>query len=237
MTQPFEACTECVANSFCGRIGGNFPPLPTEKECNAKFRLDKALALSGIPKKYINANLYNYTVDANNKAIYDKLQPVIDNIFDEVAGGFSAILFGSGSGTGKTYNAVTLLNHYIYKGCLKNSFDFETPLAKYIEYAPFIDDLRYVDDEELMAARFSELLKTPLLLLDDVGAGHFTDFAREQTYIIVNHRYNNNLSTLVTSNLDLNALKDTIGTRTMSRLLSNSMLVEFTGADRRRSIR
>jgi DNA replication protein DnaC len=194
----------------------------------------KTIALAEMPKRYLPANLYNCKVDSRNKATYGKVKPLLDNIVEEVDGGLNVFFYGSNTGTGKTYYAAMFINHYIYKTC-GTRFDFEHPLAMYVDYAKLIDDLRYLEDDTGIQERFDTIMNVPILLLDDLGAGTMSDYSREQTFLLLNHRFNNVLSTITTSNLSLRDLMQDkkLGKRNVSRLLSNGMAVEVGGTDRR----
>ena len=74
-----------------------------------------------------------------------------------------------------------------------------------------------------------------LLHIDDLGAEHRTEWVLEQLYTIINSRYEDERSTIVTSNLERDALAEQLGERIVSRL--EGMCGEplpFWGADARR---
>jgi DNA replication protein DnaC len=73
-----------------------------------------------------------------------------------------------------------------------------------------------------------------LLHIDDLGAEHRTDWVLEQLYSIVNARYEEERSTIVTSNLNPIELGEQLGERIVSRLEGSCDLVGFYGADARR---
>jgi DNA replication protein DnaC len=79
------------------------------------------------------------------------------------------------------------------------------------------------------------LAEVDLLHLDDVGAENRTDWALEQLYSIVNTRYEEQRSIVVTTNLQPDELSEQIGARTVSRLIEmcGDPLPLF-GEDRRR---
>ena len=76
-----------------------------------------------------------------------------------------------------------------------------------------------------------------LLHVDDVGAEHTSEWVLEQLYSIVNTRYEDQRSIVVTTNLQPDELAKQIGTRTVSRLIEmcGDPLPLF-GGDRRRSL-
>ena len=62
------------------------------------------------------------------------------------------------------------------------------------------------------------LCEVDLLHLDDLGAEKRTEWVLEQLYSIVNERWQNERSIVVTTNLGLDELRDQIGLRTVSRI-------------------
>jgi DNA replication protein DnaC len=233
----YSECNKCIATPFCQKYRLK---VTSEKEtCDAKVFLDKALELSDIPAEYLTANLYNYKKDDVNSSALNYVSPFIKNIVKEVEGGLNMMLLGKECGSGKTYHAAMLLNHYIYKTCNTRKFNFEDPLALFVAYPELIHEIRYHKDEEKTQKRVVNIMEVPILLLDDVGSGTMSEFAREQTYIIINHRYNHRLSTIITSNYSAKELcsDDVFGSRIMSRITRNCGFFLFKGTDRRKSWR
>ncbi|HUB74566.1 MAG TPA: ATP-binding protein [Solirubrobacteraceae bacterium] len=76
-----------------------------------------------------------------------------------------------------------------------------------------------IEDEEGVLGFLDRLAGVDLLHLDDVGAENRTDWALEQLYSIVNTRYEEERSIVVTTNLQPDALAEQIGARTVSRLI------------------
>jgi DNA replication protein DnaC len=236
MMPPYQFCESCIAAPFCNAYSGKVPLRPDAPVswCNAQYRLYKALELSRIPKVYLTANIHNFKVDEDNKiAFYNDIEPAVEGIVAVVDRGTNFLIFNQGTGTGKTYAGATLLNHFIYKTCTGRRFDFELPLGMFVEFATIIDDLRYRREDADVVETMQQMRDTPFLMLDDVGAGTLSDFALEQTYLLLNYRVNNGLATLYTSNFGLEQLKKTMGSRIFSRMLMNAMPIELGGKDRR----
>jgi DNA replication protein DnaC len=73
-----------------------------------------------------------------------------------------------------------------------------------------------------------------LLHIDDLGAEHRTEWVLEQLYSIINARYQDERSTIITSNLDRDELAAQLGERIVSRLEACCELLPFYGTDARR---
>jgi len=73
--------------------------------------------------------------------------------------------------------------------------------------------------EEGVVGFLDELAAVDLLHLDDVGAENRTDWVLEQLYSIVNKRYEDERSIILTTNFEPKTLEEQIGKRTVSRLV------------------
>ena len=95
-----------------------------------------------------------------------------------------------------------------------------------------------IAEEEGVVGFLDRLTSVDLLHMDDVGAESRTDWALEQLYSIINTRYEDQRSVVVTTNLEPSQLGEQIGARTVSRLVEmcGDPLPLF-GEDRRRELR
>lgn len=67
-----------------------------------------------------------------------------------------------------------------------------------------------------------------LLVLDDLGAEKPTEFVITTLYLIINRRYENMLTTVITSNYDYNDLADIIDERIIDRIDRSYLIFEKT---------
>lgn len=81
---------------------------------------------------------------------------------------------------------------------------------------------------------FDRLASTQLLLLDDLGAAKSSEWTEEVNYRLINHRYEHELPTIITSNVPPRELGDAVGERVASRLTEMCQRVVLSGEDRRR---
>lgn len=69
------------------------------------------------------------------------------------------------------------------------------------------------------SAYLQSLAKTPLLMLDDIGAGTTSEFKRTALQYIINERYNDDRRTLITTNLTPDEFFNLIGKASSSRMM------------------
>jgi DNA replication protein DnaC len=81
---------------------------------------------------------------------------------------------------------------------------------------------------------FNRLVSVDLLHIDDLGAEHRTDWVLEQLYAIIDRRYSDRRSIVVTTNLSEPELREQLGERTVSRLIEIcGDPLELVGSDKR----
>lgn len=109
------------------------------------------------------------------------------------------IVFKGGYGCGKTHLAAAIANHRLNLG----------HAVLFINTPDLLDHLRGAFSphaETSYDERFEQVRNAPLLVLDDFGAQSNTEWAQEKLYQILNHRYNAHLPTIITTNVELEAI-------------------------------
>lgn len=248
-THPYETCNGCPVFDRCKRRTGE-APLPrdyaTNPDCVGYVMLEKALRLSGLPPEYQYANKIAYRFNPNNAAYANSLQSLFERTVDMVSKGSNLAFMSPHKGTGKTFTAATILNEYIIATALKG-FDYERPTGKYLKFSTWANKLRRMyqlndaDFSEEVMHEFDMLKEVPLLVIDDIGSGRITNFIRDMTYELIDHRKENLKSTIFTTNLtreqmemvDNTGVPLTLGDIITSRLFYNTIVYDFAGIDLR----
>lgn len=138
--------------------------------------------------------------------------------------GVNLVLLGA-TGVGKSHAAVAAARAVIDQGRLCLYWPTPELLTALHWEAP--------DPRRVMA----EAQRCAVLVLDDLGAEQPNEWTRRKLYELMNHRWNANLSTIATSNLEPRDLEDVdgpLGPRTYSRLAGGAIAVRLVGPDRRR---
>lgn len=108
-------------------------------------------------------------------------------------------------GSGKTHLAASIANYAIEAG-VSTLFLTVPDLLDWLRYSYSGGDMTFED-------RFEEIREIPLLILDDFGTQNATAWAQEKIFQIMNHRYINQLPTVVTSNILINDFEGRIRSR------------------------
>lgn len=142
------------------------------------------------------------------------------------SGGTANLVLVGPVGTGKTGTALAACRPRVEAGIP----------ARYAKTVLALDELRPSGDGRGgRPGALAELLDVHLLVLDDVGAERPTEWTVERLTAILDHRWENERPTVVTTNLGPTDLEAWIGPRAYSRLVgSGAVAVRLTGEDRRR---
>ena len=132
-------------------------------------------------------------------------------------------------GVGKTHIACAILRKMVdmqLRVLFYNANDFLEEMKKEFENG--------VDYEARDVGIFEEAKKlNGILFLDDLGSEKSTEWTRERFCSLINHRYEEMLPTIFTSNCDLEILSVRMGERIVSRIVGMSTVLELGGHDRR----
>jgi len=131
------------------------------------------------------------------------------------------LLFTGPVGSGKTFLAAAITNGLIEQGIQ----------VLFLVVPDLLDELRATYDKRSETMEI-DLLDTarsvPVLVLDDLGAHNYTEWTRNRLYSIINYRLNEELPTIVTTNLTLQELEEHLGQRTSSRLVQMTRVFRLT---------
>lgn len=108
---------------------------------------------------------------------------------------------------------------------------------KFIVFPEFVmrvqDSFRHKDGEETAWDMLEKLANNPFLIIDDLGAEKPTEYVRQATYYIINHREMNLLPTFITTNFSMDHLDENLDPRISSRISGMGEIIRFEGKDGR----
>ncbi len=158
----------------------------------------------------------------NMRHIYNITMDFVEH-FHDTPGNF--LLYGN-TGVGKTF-----LSHCIAKELLDRSHT-----VVYLTSVKLFDILEtYKFDREFShterSAAVSYILDSDLLILDDLGTELNNSFTSSQLYHCIDTRLNSRCSTIISTNLSFDDLRNQYSERIFSRITSYYTLLKLTGDD------
>ena len=223
-------------------------------ECQEMEREERRLTAARIPQRYRHCSLDTYETafrGANSslaKALLMARKFV--EAYPASTGGNGLLLVGT-AGLGKTHLAVGVLQRLVQERGVRGLF---------CDYRELLKNIQNSYNSQVQTTEL-ELLKpvfaAEVLVLDDLGAHKPNEWVWDTVALILNTRYNDNQTTIITTNYpDLPAgagfkvdktgnqpatsedtLGDRIGDRMRSRLAEMCVRVEMTGEDFRQTVK
>ncbi|MGA7633306.1 MAG: ATP-binding protein [Terriglobales bacterium] len=246
-----EVCTMCAGSGW-KPVRGAPERGVTRCDCQTQARGSVLIAAARIPKRYEHCELSNFTTDFPGADSSIALAQISASRFVqefEPRDGAGLLLVG-GIGTGKTHLAVGILKELIAsRGCACLFCDYRE-LLKQIQNS-YNDSVKAT---ELQVLR--PVFEAEVLLLDELGAVKPSEWVWDTVSLILNTRYNDNRTTIITTNFaDEPAagvskslsparaasrdetLGDRIGERMRSRLQEMCRIVKMNGPDFRQKFK
>jgi DNA replication protein DnaC len=166
---------------------------------------------SGIPKRFRGVSFDRKPVCDLDPYVLREVRSFVDRIGERVEAGRGLWFYGD-VGTGKTSLAMLVSKAALEAGCSVAIYSVPRLLA----------EIKHTFDRDSGGSYmelFRRLCAVDLLHLDDLGAERTTEWVLEQLYSIVNERWQDGRSIVVTTNLtSLEELREQLGARTVSRL-------------------
>ena len=195
------------------------------REIKAKRRQSRRLG-TGIPKRFRGVGFDRKPIVDMDKGLLTPVRGYIRKIDANLDEGRGFWFFGD-VGTGKTSLAMLVSKSALDAGRSVAIYSMPRLLADIKE--TYEDGSRHSYME-----LFERLCTVDLLHIDDLGAEKRTEWVLEQLYAIVNERWQEQKSMIVTTNLlDPEELRAQIGPRTVSRITEMCVQIPIMGRDRR----
>jgi DNA replication protein DnaC len=224
-SEPFreQACPLGV----CDGSGWILGPEDVARECECRGPRLKRGRVRGIasviPSRYRGVSFDRPPVsdmdrDMRSRAVVGAVRAFVGDLDGNLAAGRGLWLMGD-TGTGKTTLGMLIAKEALAVG--KTVAVYFTPKL----LTQIRQTYQATDSEDAYDAFFKRLTSVDLLYIDDLGSERHTDWVVEQLYALINERYENERSMLVTSNAIGNVdkgqrlLEEQIGARSVSRLV------------------
>jgi DNA replication protein DnaC len=220
----------------------------TRCDCRLRARSQGLLAAARIPKRYEHCELANFDFEGAYRSLAPARMAACKFVEEYPVDKTGLLLIGT-IGVGKTHLAVGIVKELIRGkgiGCL--FYDYRE-LLKQIQNS-YNDTVRTTELDVLRP-----VFEAEVLVLDELGAVKPTDWAWDTVSLILNTRYNDKLTTVITTNFPDgpsakaegaggtrranrdDTLGDRIGDRMRSRLHEMCRIVTMEGADFRRQVK
>lgn len=212
-----------------------------EKEkcsCFKRAIIDEIYAQSNLKKILSQENFSTFSLDyytddyvdptlrlsprRNMENVYNQCKEFIRNFDTQVD---NLILVGN-PGVGKTFMANCIANELLNSG---HTVIYLTAFQLF----DLFEKLKFNNNDNTtdFQAQFDYILDCDLLIIDDLGTELNNTFVNVQLYLCINERYLREKSTIISTNYNINDIKNMYSERIYSRIVSNYTFLKIIGED------
>jgi len=233
-----EVCPLCEGTGWKSVSSGTDRRV-TRCECRVQARSEALLKAARIPKRYEPCELSNFDYEGPHRTLFPARMAACKFVEEYPVDNTGLLLIGT-IGVGKTHLAVGIIKELVLsKGiaCL------------FYDYRELLKEIQNSYNESVKATELDVLrpvFETEVLVLDELGAVKPTEWVWDTVSLILNTRYNDNRTTIITTNFDDKPagaiggprgaardenLGDRIGERMRSRLHEMCRIIRMEGSD------
>lgn len=225
-----DTCHECKYNGqdFTYRRYDNqflscIPLCAKYKTQQEQKRIAKLMGVGGVGERFRSRSFATFQETPATKAAVTACKRFCDDVKNNPKA--QGLMLMGGYGTGKTHLAVAILRETAEAGIP----------GMFVVVPDLLGKMRASFDRK--DGKADELVTTaknaPLLVLDDLGAENPRPWVVELVYVLINHRYEHMLPTVITTNYSGKELEAVFGRRIMSRLAEMTVPVNIRAEDYR----
>ncbi len=222
--EPIYDCPDCKDTGYVDIDGG----LRQKCHCFHQKELDILYEQSNIRNMIASENFSNlsYEYYQNEDLVrFKNCVSICHNFVQNFEQDYHNLFFYGTVGTGKSF----------LSGCIANELLKKGKSVIYFSSSGLFDTLaRYSFDaksKEALSDFYKDLYSCDLLIIDDLGTEMTNTFVASQLFSCLNERHLRKKSTIISTNLGLEELRDRYSDRIFSRIVSYYDLCKLTGPD------
>lgn len=215
-------CPECSTENQTRRDQEEMERRKTEHFEHMKSRL---ISVARLPDRFSDCSFDNYEPRAaGQQSALNQCQEFVQSV---IAGNDNSLILSGAVGTGKTHLGCAIANAIIGRIIDRQCFDVGN--VHYLTVPSLINEVRatwgnYGSSEDEILDRYGH---SYLLILDEAGVQRGSDDEHRILFGVINRRYENQLPTVVITNLAVSSLGRAMGERVVDRLRENGKAVTF----------
>jgi DNA replication protein DnaC len=205
-----RSATARISNDGISNDGISNDRRVTRCDCRLRARGESLLSAARIPRRYEHCELSNFEFDGPYRSLAPARMAACKFVEEYPIDKTGLLVIGT-IGVGKTHLAVGMIKELILgKGISCLFYDYRE-LLKQIQNS-YNDSVKTTELDVLRP-----VFETEVLVLDELGAVRPTEWVWDTVSLILNTRYNDNRTTIITTNYPNLAERDRLGSHVSSR--------------------
>lgn len=222
--EPVYDCPDCKDTGYIENEDG----LRKKCHCFHQQELDILYEQSHIRDMIASENFSNLSYEyyqGEDRLRFEKCVNVCHNFVQNFKQDYHNLIFYGTVGTGKSF----------LSGCIaKELLDSGYSVIYFSSSELFINLAHYSFDANAkseLSGFYEDLYNCDLLIIDDLGTEMTNTFVASQLFSCLNERHLRKKATIISTNLDLEGLRDRYSDRVFSRITNNFKIFKLTGPD------
>ena len=168
---------------------------------------------------------YDYYKESTDLANFKSAVETSFSFIKEFENNYQNLLFFGNVGTGKTFLSNCIARELIRLGHSVLYFSADNFFNQLSRYS--FD----INNKEMLYKTYEDLYNCDLVIIDDLGTELSNPFTNSKFFSFLNERYLRRKAIIISTNLDLEGLKNRYSERVVSRLASSFIFRKITGPD------
>jgi DNA replication protein DnaC len=222
--EPIYDCQDCKDTGYITASDG----IKTKCHCLRRQELSILYEQSHIQNMISHENFSTLSYDYYHGEDLERFKGAVKiskDFIEKFKQDYHNILFYGTVGTGKSF----------LSGCIASELLKDGVSVIYFSAAGLFENLaRYTFDakeKEALSAFYQDLYNCELLIIDDLGTEITNTFVASQLFSCLNERNLRSRSTIISTNLSLEEMRDRYSDRVFSRITSSYTICKLTGKD------
>jgi DNA replication protein DnaC len=222
--EPIYDCQDCKDTGYITASDG----IKTKCHCLRRQELSILYEQSHIQNMISHENFSTLSYDYYQGEDLERFKGAVKiskDFIEKFKQDYHNILFYGTVGTGKSF----------LSGCIASELLKDGVSVIYFSAAGLFESLaRYTFDtkeKEALSAFYQDLYNCELLIIDDLGTEITNTFVASQLFSCLNERNLRSRSTIISTNLSLEEMRDRYSDRVFSRITSSYTICKLTGKD------
>ncbi|MCR5754242.1 MAG: ATP-binding protein [Acetatifactor sp.] len=221
---PIYTCTDCKDTGYIQSETGLKEKCHCFRNREIALLYDQSNIQDMISSENFTTLSYHYYANDDLER-FKRTVDICKNFVQNFEQDYHNLIFYGTVGTGKSFLSGCVANELLKNG---NSVIYFSAVGMFERLAQFTF---HSEGKNELVSFYEDLYQCDLLIIDDLGTELTNQFVSSQLFSCLNERHLRKKSTIISTNLSLEEIRDRYSDRVFSRLTSNYQFCKLTGPD------